>query len=87
MAEVRASYSVTANAVMDVGRYAALVARTETASPAQRHLVHAEHGIGDEPHRARIDEAMRAHLSKDESHRHEYEQHLKQWRAYLGGGS
>lgn len=77
-----ASYPLPPKQPLSAERYAMLVARSEVDS-RQRAAVHAELGVADDAHRARIDREMAGAMETSAELRSEVEHHLGRWRRWL----
>lgn len=80
---IAASFPLPTKLPMAVEQYAALVARTEQASPDIVDQVHAEYAIADATHRRRVDDEFSEAFSRDAALRTSFVSSLKQWRDYL----
>jgi hypothetical protein len=78
-----ASYPLPTKLPMAVERYAALVARSTSASEAELLALHREYGVSDEAHRRRIDQEFSEAFSRDGALRQQFGDHLRRWRDWL----
>lgn len=81
--KIAGSFPLPVKLPMPLEDYAALVARTESASEEEVSAVNSEFGVSDASHRARIDEEFSSLFQRAPDRQTEFESLLTRWREWL----